>query len=113
MSNEFIKADSEKIQFGLVEPSFIKGIAEVLTVGANKYEKDNWKLCDDERRYIDALLRHINAYQAGEYLDAETGLSHLYHAGANLMFISYFDEALVALVEEYYTQSLFEDADSQ
>ena len=92
MGNEnFIKHDSNKIKVSLVEPDFVLGVAEVATFGANKYAKDNWKFCDDLDRYKDATLRHLFAYLKGEKLDEETGLSHLYHAGCNLMFLDYFD----------------------
>ena len=87
----FLKHDSNKIRVGLLEPDFILGVAEVATFGANKYAKDNWKKCDDLDRYKDAALRHLFAYLKGEKVDEETGLSHLYHASCNLMFLDYFD----------------------
>ena len=46
----FVKADNGKIMMSLIEPEFIKGTAEVLTMGAAKYEIDNWKKCDDIQR---------------------------------------------------------------
>lgn len=89
--NSFEKFDDDKIQPSLITPSYIKGTAKVLTLGAKKYSKDNWQKCDDRSRYEDALLRHILAYQSGEKCDPETGLSHLYHASCNLMFLDHFD----------------------
>ena len=92
MENEkFIKHDENKIKVSLLEPAFVLGVAEVATFGANKYAKDNWKKCDDLDRYKDAALRHLFAYLKGEKVDEETGLSHLYHASCNLMFLDYFD----------------------
>ena len=90
-SENFIKYDSDKIRVGLLEPDFILGVAEVATFGANKYAKDNWKKCEDTDRIKDATLRHLLAYLNGEKIDKETGLSHLYHASCNLMFLDYFD----------------------
>lgn len=90
-AENFIKHDSNKIKVSLLEPDFVLGVAEVATFGANKYAKDNWKLCEDLDRYKDATLRHILAYLKGEKIDEESGLSHLHHAGCNLMFLDYFD----------------------
>ena len=94
MNEEFIKHDTGKPMMSLVEPSFIRGLADVLTFGANKYEKNNWKLADSEEgrdRIKDAMLRHIYKYLDGQEFDDETGFSHLYHAAFGLMALSYFD----------------------
>ena len=90
----FGKADTNKPMVSLVEPNFTLGIAEVLTIGAQKYSIDNWKsaTADDQCRFIDALLRHILAYNSGEKLDPETNKSHLLHAACNLMFLHHFEE---------------------
>lgn len=85
------KNDKEKIQPSLIEPEFIEKMAEVLTIGAKKYGLDNWKKCEDKKRYKDALLRHILSYLKGEEKDKETGLSHLHHAACNLMFLGYLE----------------------
>ena len=89
----FKKLDSGKTRFTLVDPVFVEGFAKILTDGAQKYGVDNWKLLPDDElhRYQDALLRHINSYFKGEKLDPDTGMSHLYHAACNLMFLDYFD----------------------
>lgn len=82
------KFDEGKLRMGLLPPYAIEGLAQVLTYGANKYGDENWRdLQDAERRYMDALLRHVNAYMKGEENDPETGLSHLKHAMANLAFM--------------------------
>ena len=94
MNEEFIKHDTGKPMMSLVEPSFIRGLADVLTFGANKYEKNNWKLADSvegQDRIKDAMLRHIYKYLDGQEFDDETGFSHLYHAAFGLMALSYFD----------------------
>ena len=94
MPETFKKFDTGKPMVSLVEPEFILGTAKVLTLGAEKYEIDNWKLGsspEDIRRYKDALLRHTLAYTSGETNDPETGLSHTYHIACNIMFLDYFD----------------------
>jgi len=87
------KFDSGKPMVSLVEPKFILGIADILTFGAEKYGKNNWKLAkeDDMARYKDALMRHLMSYLDGELLDPESGKPHLHHIGCNLMFLEYFD----------------------
>lgn len=87
----FQKADTDKPMISLVEPSFIIGIAEVLTFGAKKYSIDNWKSATtvDVRRIKDSLLRHTLAYTSGELLDPETHLSHSYHIACNAMFLDF------------------------
>lgn len=90
-SYTFSKFDTNKNKLSLIEPTFIDGLGQVLTYGANKYAKDNWKQCDDIDRYKDALLRHLYAYLGGEDKDSESGLDHLDHVSANVMFIKYFE----------------------
>lgn len=81
-----------KVNASEVDSRFILGMAEVLTHSANgKYDRDDWKHIpkEDLNMYNDALMRHIYAYLSGEEVDKESGLSHLYHAGTNLMIINY------------------------
>ena len=88
---KFIKYDKDKLQYSLIDPFFIEGVTEVLTYGANKYYKDNWKKVDSVDRYVDALERHVIAYRKGETKDPESKLSHLLHAACCLMFLYYFE----------------------
>lgn len=89
-----MKFDNNKPRMDLIEPEFLEGIAKVLTLGASKYAPDSWKtqVYEPERRYYAAALRHLAAWKKGEKTDPESGLSHLYHAACNLMFLGYFDE---------------------
>lgn len=88
--NTGIKFDKDKPQMELLPFNALTEIAKVLSVGANKYGKYNWKMVEDTSRYEGALLRHYAAYQAGEMYDKETGLSHLAHLGCNALFLLYF-----------------------
>jgi len=90
---EGLKFDTGKLRYSLVPPVAIKGIAEVLTFGASKYGANNWQLVEDaEVRYLDALMRHLEAYRAGERFDPESGLPHLAHLATNVAFLQYFDD---------------------
>lgn len=67
-------------------------IMKVLQFGAKKYEWGNWqKVPNAKERYQAALIRHILAYLGGERNDPESGLSHLAHAGCNILFLSKFE----------------------
>lgn len=82
------KYDSGKPLMGAVPPNALLAVARVLTFGAEKYGRDNWRQVESaETRYLDAALRHINAYQRGEAVDPESGESHLAHAVCSLMFM--------------------------
>lgn len=82
------KFDAGKPQYSLLPLKALEEITEVLTAGAIKYERDNWKYVPDaQNRYFDATFRHLISWRNGEQLDPETGKNHLAHAMCCLMFI--------------------------
>ena len=86
------KFDSGKLEYGLLPAHALDEVVQVLTVGAKKYDRDNWRYVDDgPRRYFDAAQRHLWAYKRGELTDPETGISHIAHAICSLMFIADLD----------------------
>ena len=84
-SSEFVKDDEGKLQYSLLPKDELEEIVKVLQYGATKYGRDNWKLCNDKNRYIDALYRHLEAYRAGEMFDKDTNLHHLAHLACNAL----------------------------
>ncbi len=84
---DFLKFDSSKPRMSLVPPSLMLEVAKVLTYGAHKYKVNNWRKTPDIESYINALHRHLNAWQNGEDVDPESGLSHLSHAACNIAFL--------------------------
>ena len=85
------KYDEGKLQYSLIPPIATKALAEVLTFGASKYAPNSWqKVPDAERRYLDALIRHLEAYRSGEEFDPESNLSHLSHLLCNASFLLHF-----------------------
>lgn len=84
----------DKAMYSLLEPDFLKEMAEILTKGAKKYSKDNWKKCEykDKNLYVDALMRHFESYRAGNMTDSETGNHELAHCACNLMFLMYMEK---------------------
>lgn len=99
--NNFKKNDSDKIMMSLIEPLFVEGVAEVLTFGAKKYGRNNWKQLEykDLYRLKDSLLRHTYAYLDGEYFDEESNLEHLKHMATNIMMILYHEDKKIG--EDY------------
>ena len=81
-----IKHDQDKPQFRLIPPKAELAFAKVLTMGAKKYAPDNWKQIEPHR-YVDALMRHLNAFRQGEVNDPESGEHHMAHIMCCAAFI--------------------------
>lgn len=88
---EGTKYDEGKVPMDLLSPYFLLGVSEVLQFGAEKYEPYNWAKGIKYSRVFSALQRHLWAFWAGEDLDEETGLLHLWHAGCCLMFLTHYE----------------------
>jgi hypothetical protein len=83
---EGTKNDIEKPALSLLPSSMLLEVGEVLTFGAEKYTAHNWRNGIHLSRLTSAALRHILAFNEGEDMDEESGLSHLAHAICNLAF---------------------------
>jgi hypothetical protein len=81
------KRDSGKLPLELLPLDALSAVAEVLRFGASKYAARNWESGIAYGRVFGALLRHLFAWWRGEELDSETGLSHLAHAGCEVLFL--------------------------
>lgn len=81
-----------KLRYDLVEAEFEEQLAKALTYGAGKHGPDDWKHTDDPiNAYYAALRRHLAAWRKGETVDSESGLNHLAHVAANVMFLMHFE----------------------
>jgi len=89
--NGFTKYDHDKLRYELISPSAMKGMARVLTYGANKYVAHNWKKGTIDR-YVGAAYRHMEAWRQGEKIDPESHLPHLEHLITNIMFLIELDK---------------------
>ncbi len=93
--NGFIKADKYKPDFSLVDPYAYEDLAGQLTLGAKKYNKDNWKK-GTLQDYLSAMERHLTDVKKAleedsiESLNDDTGLQHGAAIMCNAMFIHYF-----------------------
>lgn len=87
-----LKNDSDKTMWQLLPFDALEQIAQVFTLGAAKYSDRNWENGINYSRVIGATFRHMSAWVQGERVDAETGLSHLAHAGANVLFLLAYEQ---------------------
>ena len=76
------KHDEGKPDLSILPYSALRELAHVMSYGAAKYGRDNYKKGFVPHRLIAAALRHLYSYNEGEELD-ESGYSHLAHAIAN------------------------------
>lgn len=82
-----LKNDQDKPAWDLLPWAELSEVVKVLTFGAKKYKKDNWKhVKDGQSRYFSAAMRHLAAIESGERLDSETGLDHHAHAACSILF---------------------------
>ena len=83
------KLDAGKNRLGLVMFGFARALQEVGrvgTYGARKYSDNGWmQVPDGERRYTDAMFRHLMKEAAGEVKDADTELLHAAHTAWNAL----------------------------
>lgn len=86
-----VKHDQDKPRPDLLSPSFVMGISEVLTFGANKYGARNWEQGILYSRVFGAAQRHLWDFWDGRDIDGETGLHHLLHAGCCIMFLEAYE----------------------
>lgn len=84
------KYDEGKPMMSLLDPGALREIAKVMTYGAKKYSKLNWRKGMDWSRCADAALRHIFQWLDGEDRDEESGLYHLAHAACCLIFLIFY-----------------------
>lgn len=85
-----MKETSGKLRWTLLPLDSLREVVKVLEYGAKKYSADNWQKVDKER-YKEALWRHWVAYNQGEKVDPETGISHLAHLLCDGLFLLWFD----------------------
>lgn len=84
--NKARKFDGSKAKHDLLPFEALDEIAKVLTFGEQKYAAGNWSNGIELRRLISATYRHLGQFNSGEDIDPESGISHLAHAGCNILF---------------------------
>jgi hypothetical protein len=90
--SEATKHDGDKCRLELLPPELLFAVGDILAFGAKKYEARDWEKGMDWSRVFGALMRHMWAWWRGESADAETGKSHLWHAGCCIAFLIAYEE---------------------
>lgn len=93
-TEEAKRFDEGKTNWSLIPFEAVEDIAKVLEFGAKKYAAWNFTNAGgmNHSRVINSCLRHLFAYMRGEDKDPESGLSHLSHAGCNILFLLYYNK---------------------
>jgi hypothetical protein len=99
--SEGIKHDQEKPDMSLLSSIALVKLAEVMTYGKKKYTAHNWRGGIATSRLYAALQRHLTAWNGGQSVDPESGLSHLGHAAACLMMLLEFETTRPELDDRY------------
>ena len=62
-----------KPRFDLIPPEAMKSLAEVYSLGAEKYEDRNWEKGIPFSACIAALKRHLNSFELGDMINTTDG----------------------------------------
>lgn len=86
-----VKHDEKKVRPDLVPASVILDVAEVFTLGAQKYGERNWQKGIVYSRVYAAVQRHLLTWWSLQSTDRESGRSHLCHALAGLFMLRWYE----------------------
>lgn len=82
----------DKRRWSLLPLSMLRDVVDVMADAVDRggYVEHSWKWCPPEDaavKYGEALMRHLDAWQDGEWLDPFSRLPHLAHAAANALIL--------------------------
>lgn len=83
-----LRYNKGKRRFDLIPPDSLALLADLLTVGAEKYAERNWEIGMPYKDAMGSLERHYQAWKSGEDRDPESGMSHMVHVFCNAMFLA-------------------------
>lgn len=90
MEGKALRYNEGKPDWTLLDYKSLLPLVDVMTYGATKYDRDNWKLqCDNPNQHLQSCMRHLIALIDGEEFDKESGFRHSGHIMANMMFWNY------------------------
>lgn len=85
-----VKNDAGKAPLSMLPIEGLREAAKAFAYGAKKYSRGNFRSSSMAwSRLTDAALRHITSFANGEWIDPESGNSHLSHALASLMMLAF------------------------
>jgi hypothetical protein len=76
-----------KPRYDLIDPGFLRGLAEVLAYGAEKYGDRNWQKADEvaARDAANHAFEHLL-----KLVNGDTSEDHVHHLACNVMFLSHY-----------------------
>lgn len=77
VSVEGRKDDQDKLRYDLIPVRPLAEVARVYTIGAKKYDDNNWRKGLKWGRVFAAMMRHAWAWMRGERFDPVDGQHHL------------------------------------
>lgn len=86
------KETKGKLRVDLIPPEATKAMAEVYTMGAEKYGDKNWEQGIPFTKLRGAVGRHLLKWDLKDDIDDESGLNHLKHALVDLSMLVTFIE---------------------
>ncbi len=94
MAEEGRKNDEGKPRMDLIPPEAMFALAEVLKFGAETegYGDRNWEKGMDWGRVFGATMRHLWKWWGRKSTDDKSGMSHLWHAFANIAFLIAYEQ---------------------
>ena len=85
-----------KTNFTLIEPDFMRELAETLTEGAKEHGVRNWMDIEGlESSALESLFRHVDAIRDGKLRSDDMKKTHAAHIASNAMFLHH-----VAILKE-------------
>ena len=79
--------NENKPKWSLIDFKSLEPLVRVMEMGMSKYGYNNWKAGRSFTETLESLLRHIIAWKETKSTDDESGITHLAHAAANVMFL--------------------------
>lgn len=94
---------TKRERLSLIPPMPLLEMARAFHAGAQKYEDFGYMKAPNLGKYVDAMLRHVVAFMAGEDVDPETGIHHLAHAACNAFILQVLQAEGEATDDRYAT----------
>jgi len=81
-----------KPKLSLIDPYFQEQLGKVLTMGAEKYNSNDWRRGMPWTEVLDSLERHVLKFKSEDFddLDEESGIQHMAHVACNAMFLIWY-----------------------
>lgn len=99
-NKERVKPDGTvKLMWHLLDWSVLEDDIRAMMFGAQKYSENAWRKGVSFTDLLDATFRHIAKFIEGEMNAQDSGVPHLSHARANLMFLAFMSKHLARYTE--------------